>query len=207
MKNQLLFGDVEVVERKTLYQGFFKMQQLTLRHRLFSGAWSPTLTRELFVRGSAVAAILYDPKNRLIGLVEQFRVGALDNALTGQKTPWCYEVVAGMAEPGETALEVICREIMEETGIDAQQLEKICEYYTSPGGTNEHLTLYCAVVDLQSAGGVYGLAQECEDIRVIVSPEDDVFAKLYGGLYGNAATLICLQWLQANKGRLKSYNN
>ena len=207
MDQQLLFSDVDVVERKTLYQGFFKVQQLTLRHRLFSGSWSPTLTRELFVRGSAVAAILYDPKNALIGLVEQFRVGALDNALMGQTTPWCYEVVAGMTELGETTLEVIRREIMEEAGIDAQQLEKICEYYTSPGGSNEHITLYCAVVDLHAAGGIYGLAEECEDIRVVVSPEEAVFAKLYEGLYGNAATLIALQWLQANKERLKNDNN
>jgi ADP-ribose pyrophosphatase len=191
-------NDVEIVERKIVYQGFFAVEKLQLRHRLFNGNWSAPLTRELFLRGAAVAAVLYDPTHQLIGLVEQFRVGLLDS----EPSPWCREVVAGMAEPGELDDEVMLRELQEEAGIVPQALHKICEYYSSPGGTSERLTLYCAIADLSKAGGFYGLPEEGEDIHMLVLAEDEVFSALYDGLYNNAATLICLQWLVMHKHTL-----
>lgn len=194
-KHDLGKNDIEVQSRETVFQGFFSIESLKLKHRLFQGGWSETLTRELFVRGTAVAAVIYDPQHRLIGLVEQFRVGLIDDEVS----PWCREVVAGMKEPSETDEGVMHRELLEESGIVADQLHRICDYYTSPGGTSERLTLYCATADLSQAGGYYGLADEGEDIRFVVLPEDDVFNTLYDGRYGNAATLICLQWLQIHK--------
>lgn len=190
--------DVKVEKREVVYKGFFAIEKLQLRHRLFQGGWSEPLTRELFVRGTAVAAVLYDPVHQLIGLVEQFRVGVLER----ESGPWCREVVAGMAEPNESDKDVMLRELEEEAGITPQALHKICQYYTSPGGTSERLTLYCAIADLQSAGGFYGLPEEGEDIHMMVLPEDKVFSELYDGEYNNAATLICLQWLLMNKHQL-----
>ncbi len=199
---QLTYDDVEISNRQQVYKGFFKMEKLTLRHRLFAGGWSKPIVREVFVRGQAVAAVLYDPKHQLIGLVEQFRVGVLvDNQ---QSSPWCYEVVAGMAEEGETHEQVIIRELEEEAGIQPYQLQKICDYFSSPGGTNERLTLYCALADLSKAGGLFGLEEESEDIRMLALPEETVFSALYEGQYNNAATLICLQWLQLHKQTLSA---
>ncbi len=195
-------NDVDVQSRETVYQGFFAIEKLSLRHRLFGGGWSGPIARELFVRGTAVAAVLYDPKHQLIGLVEQFRVGLLDD----ESGPWCREVVAGMAELGESDEQVMVRELSEESGITPDHLHTICQYYTSPGGTSERLTLYCAIADLSSAGGLYGLPEEGEDIRMVVLPEQKVFDELYQGQYNNAATLICLQWLMMNKQHLANDN-
>jgi ADP-ribose pyrophosphatase len=189
---------VEVLGREVMYQGFFAIEKIQLRHRLFNGSWSSPLTRELFVRGNAVAAVIYDPIHRLIGLVEQFRIGLVDDS----EHPWCKEVVAGMAEKGEAAEQVIRRELQEEAGVTPTALCTICDYYSSPGGTNEKLTLYCAIADLSEAGGIYGLSEEDEDIHFAVYHEEAVLTNLYGGDYGNAATLICLQWLAANKQHL-----
>ncbi len=190
--------DVKLLAREVVYKGFFAIEKIQLRHRLFAGGWSAPLTRELFVRGTAVAAVIYDPKHQLIGLVEQFRIGVLDDA----SGPWCREVVAGMAEANESDKEVMLRELQEEAGITPDQLLPICDYYTSPGGTSERLHLFCAIADLRSAGGLYGLSEEGEDIRMITVPEDQVFSELYDGQYNNAATLICLQWLMMNKTSL-----
>jgi ADP-ribose pyrophosphatase len=205
MKNTSIFSkqDVELVRREVVYKGFFAIEKIQLRHRLFKGGWSPTITRELFVRGASVAAVLYDPKHRLIALVEQFRVGLLD----AQASPWCREVVAGMSEPSETDNDVILRELQEEAGISPRHIHFICHYYTSPGGTSERLALYCAIADLSAAGGIYGLPEEGEDIRLQVLKEEDVFAHLYEGQYNNAATLICLQWLLINKQKLHEGND
>lgn len=189
---------VDIVERTVMYRGFFAIEKVQLRHRLFNGSWSSPVTRELFVRGRAVAAVVYDPQQHLIGLVEQFRIGLIDS----DGCAWCKEVVAGMAEKGESDEEVMHRELWEEAGITPTALHRICDYYSSPGGTNERLTLYCALADLRKAGGIYGLPEEHEDIRFSVYDEDDVLNHLYDGEYNNAATLICLQWLAANRHHL-----
>src|SRR4051812_27499582 len=103
-------NDVEVIERQQLYKRFFRVERIVLRHKLFKGGWSKNIGRELFIRGDAVAVVVYDPVHDLIGMIEQFRIGAMAEP-TG---PWCYEVVAGMVEAGESAEEVARRELIEE---------------------------------------------------------------------------------------------
>lgn len=193
-------GDVEIIRREQLYKRFFRVEKVFLRHRLFGGGWGKDIGRELFVRGEAVAVVLYDPEHDLIGMVEQFRVGAMDE-ING---PWCYEVVAGMLEPGESPEEVARRELIEEANVEPYRMEYICNYLSSPGGSDEKLHLFCGLCDLSQAGGVYGLPEEGEDIRVHVFTAGDVFAELYSGAFNNAAALICLQWLQANRPRLRT---
>lgn len=190
--------DVEIVQRDELFNAFFRAERLHLRHRLYDGGWSPTITREIFLRGEAVGVLLFDPKHKLIGLVEQFRVGAMDDP----HGPWCMEVVAGMVETGESLEDVAWRETAEETSLAPDSMEYICNYIASPGGCDEKLHLFCACLDLSNAGGVHGLETEGEDIKLHVMPAADVFAELYSGRFNNAATLIALQWLQYNHERL-----
>jgi len=191
--------DVEVTRRKALYQGFFRAEELGLRHRLFHGGWTSEMSRELFLRDEAVGVVMYDPERDLIGLIEQFRAGALDEPLG----PWCLEIVAGMLEPGETPEAVARREMLEESGVEAGDMEYICNYLPSPGGCNEKMHLLCACVDLSDAGGIHGLDTEHEDIKVHVIPAQQVFDHLYDGRFNNASILVALQWLQLNRARLR----
>ncbi|WP_039916599.1 NUDIX domain-containing protein [Cellvibrio mixtus] len=199
-KPQFTNTDVEIIRREEMYKRFFRVEKLFLRHKLFNGEWSGEIGRELFVRGEAVAVVLYDPHRDLIGIVEQFRVGALAEP----NGPWCYEVVAGMLEEGELPEDVARRELREEANVEPYALEYICNYLSSPGGCDEKLHLYCGLCDLSQAGGVYGLPEEGEDIRVHVFAAHEVFAGLYSGAFNNAAALICLQWLQLNRSRLRA---
>lgn len=192
--------DVEILQCETLYQGFFRAEKMTLRHRLFRGGWTTPMAREIFVRGEAVGVLLYDKARDLIGLVEQFRIGALAEP----HTPWCMEVVAGMVEAGETPEEVARRELLEEAAVDNAQLEYICNYLPSPGGSDEKMHLYCATCDLGQTGGIYGLPEEHEDIKLHVLPAQHVLDDMLSGRFNNAAVLICLLWLQINRPRLRS---
>ena len=47
--------DFDILERRRVYDGHFKIDQFRLRHRLFDGGWSGEMTRELFERGHAAA--------------------------------------------------------------------------------------------------------------------------------------------------------
>ena len=159
-------SDVRVNYQETVYQGFYQVQKLKLQHRLFKGGWSGELQRELVVRLPAVAVLMYDAKRDEVVLIEQFRVGAMGH----EDGPWQLEMVAGMIDTQETSEQVAVRECEEESGamITESDLEVVCKYLVTPGGSNESLDIYCASVDSSQLGGVHGLPTEGEDIQVQV---------------------------------------
>ena len=190
---------VEILDRTTCYQGFFRIDRYRLRHRLFSGAWGPEMVREVFERGHAAAVLPYDPLRDEVVLIEQFRIGALG----GGDDPWLVEIVAGIIESDETPEAVVRREAIEESGCEITNLVPICDYFVSPGGTTERLALFCARVDASQAGGTHGLAEEHEDIRVVVMSADAAFEQIAAGGIKAAAPIIALQWLQLNRDALR----
>jgi ADP-ribose pyrophosphatase len=196
---QFTAGDVEVLKRETPFQGFFRLDRLHLRHRLFEGGWSGTMQRELFVRPPAAAVLPYDPQRGEILMVEQFRVGALD----WRDTPWCLELIAGLADKeGEPVADLVRREAREEAGMDIGEMKRVAHYMPSPGGSNERLQVFVGRADLRHAGGVHGVVEENEDIRVVVRPVSEVEALLRSGRVDNAASLITLQWLLLHREAL-----
>lgn len=190
---------VEVLSRETVYKGYFRIDSYRLRHSLHAGGMSTELTREVFERGHAVAAILYDPDVDAVVLVEQFRIGAYSAGMPA----WELECVAGIIEDGETPEDVVRREAVEESGITVEEVVPIVRYLSSPGGSSETVELFCARVDSSGVGGIHGLAEEGEDIRVVVLPFADLERKVFGGEIGNAMTLIAAQWLMLNRAEIR----
>jgi len=189
-------NDVQVLKKEPLYQGFFKCNKYTLRHKLFSGDWIE-IQREFFERGHAAALLPYDVKNDRVVLLEQFRFGAMAST----QSPWLFELVAGMIEEGEIAEEVVKREALEEAGLTIKSCQFIMSYLASPGGTTEQIDLFIAEVDSSFASGIHGLADEGEDIRVHVLPRETAYQWVVEGKINNAATIIALQWLELNRGK------
>ncbi|MDG2393691.1 MAG: ADP-ribose diphosphatase, partial [Thalassotalea sp.] len=64
--------DALVKSRDIKYQGFFRIDQYQIQHRLFNGGWSNEFSREIFERGDAVVLIPYDPVLDKVVLIEQF---------------------------------------------------------------------------------------------------------------------------------------
>ena len=194
--------DVRVAHQETVYQGFYQVQKLKLQHRLFKGGWSHLLQRELVIRLPAVAVLMYDAKSDEVVLIEQFRVGAMahDNG------PWQLEMVAGMIDTQETPEQVAVRECKEESGavVAQSQLELVCKYLVTPGGSNESLAIYCAPVDASQISGLHGLPTEGEDIQVQVIERQALWHMLEQGKLTNAATIIAAQWLQLHYPRLQA---
>lgn len=189
--------DVVLEKRENLFKGFYRVDKLHLRHRQFSGAVGPLITRELFVRRPAVGVLIYDANTDHVLLIEQFRVGALDN-----EHPWQFEIVAGLVERGESLEDVARREVLEEAGLEISALEQVMTFMPSPGGSDETFTLFVAQADLSLAGGVFGVPEEGEDIRVNVVSLNQAEMALQRGRINNAACIIALQWLLLHKERL-----
>lgn len=191
--------DVDILDEQTIFQGFFTLKRYQLRHRLFAGGWSPTLSRELFARQPVAAALPYDAKQDKVVLIEQFRVGALQE----QHSPWLLELIAGISEADESIEQLVHRELKEEADLTADALMLIYNYWASPGGSSERVALYCAKVDASNAGGIHGLAEEHEDIKVHVLTVKQAFEAVTTGRLNNAATIIALQWLQLNHQQVR----
>ena len=190
----------EVLDKQTVYQGFFRLEQYTLKHTLFNGGWSQPITRELFRRGNCVAVLLYDPDRDEVVLIEQFRIGAVYQP----QRAWLIEIVAGAIEDGETAEDVAYREAIEEAGCEIKELLEIQQFYTTPGGCSERITLFCGRVDSTAVGGVHGLVEEDEDIRVSAVKFADVFQMLEDGLIESGIPIIAIQWLYIHRDTLKT---
>lgn len=193
--------DVEVLQRETVFQGYFRVDRYRLRHRLFGGGWSRPFQRELFERGHAAAVLPYDPQRDSVLLIEQFRIGPYAHG----GSPWQIEIIAGILHNDETAADVARREALEEAGCRlGPDLLPIAAYYMSPGAVSEHLTLYCAVTDLAGVGGIHGVQDEDEDIRVHVVPFAQALEWLAAGRIQNSPLIIALQWLALNRPGLQA---
>lgn len=194
--------DIEILNRETLYQGFFTMQKIQFRHKLFAGGWSDVVTRELLIKGAAAAVVAYDPARDSVILVEQVRIGAYDPSL--QSSPWLLELIAGMIEEGETPEQVALRESMEEAGVTIENMQHMLSVWDSPGGVLERIHLFVGQVDSTQAKGIHGLASEHEDIRVKVVSRDLAYQWLCEGRIDNSIAVMGLQWLQLNYQRLQT---
>jgi len=200
--SEVVFGadDVEVQREDVLFDGFWTLKRITLRHRRYAGGWSEPMTREVHCRGEAVGVLLYDARQDAVGLVEQFRSGAWAR---GKDSPWLLELVAGLREPGEDPEDVARRETREESGCEVQELRHIASYYSSPGGCDEFFHLFCARVSLAGVRELHGEAHEHEDIRLHVIPVAELPAVLAARGSDNAHSLLAFQWLRAEREELR----
>ena len=195
-----LHPDLEIIEAKTGFARHLRVDIVRFRHRLFAGGWSGERVFDVIRRGDAVAILLYDPDLDRIVLIEQFRLAAL----YGGRSPWQLEAVAGLVDTDETPEEVARRETREEANLDPiGPLVPIQKLMPASGSLDEVIWLYCARVDASGAGGLHGLAEEHEDIRVVVKDFREVEAMLDSGEIESAHTLVMLSWLLRHRDRLR----
>lgn len=165
---------MEIKKREKAYDGYFKIYELTVEQQ------GNTFTREQFDRGHAVAALVYDTSHKQYVLTKQFRIGPEKELI---------EIVAGMVDEGEQPEESIKREIEEEIGYHVDKLEHLHSFYSSPGGSTEHVELYYAeVTEQRSKGG--GNIHENEHIEIVRYTAEE----LQQEVFQDAKTIIAQQW-------------
>jgi nudix-type nucleoside diphosphatase (YffH/AdpP family) len=191
----LMPSRVEIHSRHRVFDGFFKIDEAELAYERFDGAMTPPLKRLVFERGDSVAALVYHrDENRLL-LLRQFRYP------TYEKGPgWLTEVVAGMQEHSEPAVDALKREILEEIGYEVSHLEPIATFYLSPGGTSERIVLfYAEVTAAGKVGRGGGLIEENEDIVTVSYSPEELAEAVAAGQIQDAKTLIGILWFQARQ--------
>ena len=123
----------KTIESKQIYKG--KIVQL--RVDTVSSPDSGTKIREIVVHPGAaaiVASINKGDKEEML-LVEQYRKAVEHKTL---------EIPAGTLEEGESPEECARRELIEETGFQASNLDKLIDFYPSPGFSSEIIHIFKA---------------------------------------------------------------
>ncbi len=191
------------------FGSMFRVIRATLRYRRFDGHMSEEITRINYERGDSVGVLLYDPDEEVVVLTRQFRYpvyASIDPEIAkegGAKQAWLLEVMAGIIDPGHSAVEIASKELLEEAGYVVQGgYRPIATIYPSPGGTSERIYLFLGLIapkDQLNAGG--GLAAEGEDIQVESLSFQESMMMIARGEISDAKTIIALQHLALLKSR------
>lgn len=193
---------LDILSRETLFQGYFRVDRYKIRHERFGGGWTEPFHREIFERSREVAGVLlFDPRADKVVLVEQFRAGIMAH---GHKDPWTIEIVLGMVDGNETAEQAAKRESLEEAGCEITDLQPIANYFSSPGGTSEHIVLFVGRTTAPEDGILRGLECEHEDIRVRSLDAARAIGLIYADKIRDAQTLVAMQWFMMHHTELRS---
>lgn len=187
-------SNFKVTNKKNLYDGFFKMNEISLKYKKYDGSWSNEIKRELF-GGAQVSAVLpYDPIKKKIVLIQQFRPGTISKNTNN----YLNEIVAGIIDPGESPEIAAKRECLEETGYKIKKLTPIQGYFPAPGSSESFYHLFLGEVDSKNGKKIMGLYKENEDILVKSFDINQVKKMLQEGKFVNGLTLIAIQWFFLN---------
>ncbi|MBN1352337.1 NUDIX hydrolase [candidate division KSB1 bacterium] len=192
--------NVTIKKTERILDDLFKVDRATLQYEKFNGEMSAELTRLNFVRGHSAALLIYNADSNSIILSRQFRYPsyAVDN-----EKGWLWEIIAGTIERGESALQSIQREALEEAGYRIRDPEYVYEFFVSPGGSSEKITLYFAEVEARNRiGSGGGEAIEGEDLEIREVPIPEAMQMMATGEICDAKTIIALQWF-ANRAAVK----
>lgn len=185
-------SDVTIESREFLFRGFIQVEKVSFRHRLFNQPdYSPVIQRELIHRPEAAGVLLYNDQQQRFALIEQFRVGALNDS----ESAWQLEVIAGVLDGDEAPEDCIRRESLEESGCEVQQLQHLFSFYPSAGACSEFFHLYAAEVELPKMGGIFGMPDQGENIQLHLFDYSELGTLLKNGRLRNAPVIMALQWL------------
>ena len=156
-----------------------------------------TQTRDVLRAGKAVVVLPVDLDRGEIVLVRQFRLPA--HLANGRGD--VIEMVAGRVEVGEALVDAARRECTEEIGVAPSVLFELFSFLTSPGLTDEEITVFLAAVDVSRVSERTG-SPSGERIQTVRTPIDAALAALGCGAMRSGPLLIALQWLALNRGQL-----
>ena len=184
---------IRLLDIRTIHEGFGKL--VVGRFRLDDGV---EIVREIAEQGDSVAILAYDPQRRISIMTRQFRAPV---RYVGEQS-FLLEAPAGRIEdegPSETAR----RELLEEIGIDALQLEHVGTTWSSPGVSTERLHLFLAAFgDGDRVGDGGGLAEENEVIEPVSLPLAELAGMVERGEIADLKTLALILILRQRRPEL-----
>lgn len=154
--------------------------------------------RDVLSGGKVVVVIPIDVARQELVLIRQVRLPAQLANGHGDVV----EFVAGRVEAGESLIESARRECTEETGIAPQKLFELFSFLSSPGVTDEQVTIFLAAVDAAKVREGPLTTPDGEKLFVHRVSIDAALAALDQNKMRGSPMIIGLQWLRLNRGRV-----
>jgi ADP-ribose pyrophosphatase len=189
-------ADFTLSSPEPLAKGYRDYQRYRLTLKLEDGT-SLAQVRDVLRGGKVVAVLPIDVERDEIVLIRQFRLPA--HLANGHGD--LVEIVAGRVEPDESLFEAARRECTEEIGVAPAALVELFSYLTTPGLTDEEVTVFLAAVNAGQvpARPVSPDGERIETLRVSI---DAAIAAVAEGRMRNGPLVIALQWLALNRARV-----
>jgi len=181
---------LRVQETRLLSDNWYVLKTTRFDWKRRDGTWQ-TQNREHYDRGNGAVLLPYNPANRTVLLVKQFRYPAYVNG----HDDLLIEAAAGLLD--DAAPEVRIRaEVEEELGYRLGDVRKVFEAFMSPGSVTEILHFFIAEYDASMRiGDGGGHPDEGEDIEVLETTIDEALAMIADGRIRDAKTIMLLQHL------------
>ena len=179
---------VKLRELKVLSGRYYTLRLASFDYQRGDGAWQHQ-ERESYDLGDAAMVLPYDRARDKVLLIKQFRWPVFES---GYRKP-LIEAIAGKLD-GDTPLDCVTREAMEEAGVAITNPRLISHCFTSPGAVKERASAFLADYDSTAArakGG--GHEHEGEDITVLEVSLGEALAMVERGTIVDMKTILLLQ--------------
>lgn len=186
----MIYPRTNILLESTLYSGWSTLKQYVISYTRRDGR-KERHTREIYNSGDGAAILLYNPTDKKILLIRQFRLPVL---LNGHGDGFIIECCAGMLDEQDPESAII-KEVAEETGYRIKEVQKVYEGFATPGAHMEKIHFYVGEyresMKIDNGGG---LMAEQEDIEVLEYHYHEISDLLKSGQIIDAKTIILLQW-------------
>ena len=148
------------------------------------------LVRE-FVQHPGAVAIIALNENDEVRMIRQYRHPVRENL---------WEIPAGLLDmPGENRLDAAKRELLEETSLVAETWEHLIDFYTTPGGNDEMISIFLATNLTEVESGFEAEGEE-RDMLVEWIPLADAVRSVLASEIKSPSAAIGLQALALLRG-------
>jgi ADP-ribose pyrophosphatase len=153
--------------------------------------------RDVLCAGKVVVVLPLDAERDELVLMRQFRLPA--HLANGRGE--LIEIVAGRVEPGESVAEAARRECTEEIGVAPAKMIEVLTYLSTPGVTDEEMTIFLAAVDASQVREGPHTTPDGERLTLFRVSVEDALAALARGAVRGSPVVVALQWLALNRQR------
>ena len=188
-------ADVTVGKPESLAKGFREYRRYRLSLAGDDGRRREQ-TRDVVDGGKVVAVLPVDLARGEIVLIRQFRLPAHIGNGHGDLV----EIVAGRVEPDESVVVTARRECEEELGVKPSAIAELFSYFTTPGLTDEEVTVFLAAIDASQVPPRTEFGGEM--IRTLRVPIDAALDAVARHTIRNGPAIMAVQWLALNRARL-----
>jgi len=172
-----------------VFSEFFKIEKACLSWEKHDGTMGEEVERYVVRRGNSVGILPVCKDTEKVVLVNQFRYPACGKGSDG----YIWEIPAGMVSGDEDPEKTARRELLEEIGIEAQELTFLISFFLSPGALDERFNLfYASIQDCSRIGPVGGNPHEHEDLLIKLFDKEKLLRMIEGGEIIDAKTIASI---------------